>query len=410
MSAPAASFPAARPSPPAQRVDKAALIGFGVIAASIAIDRAPFAVPMPGLLQFAESLAATGRTPTPFFHVGYVAFMALALELGGLHAIFASQALLYIASVVLAYSLASAAGAGRSAALVAGFAVALHPYELLNIKRIVDSNLAVPLLLAIAYLTVRVWRRSPGAADAIIAGVALGLGIVTRANYLALWPLIVGVFVAERRFQDAALAGTLALIVPLLITLWATGHARITPREGEYTLFLGANPYTARALLDDYNVEGTASEAFAADALVMNDSDYYRFCDAHAPEFERLALAYMMQHPVSYLGLGMLKLLTLFRPDYRRLADSNTASPIALIIVQTALALIAPLWLATRIYLRATVRFFGGLWTAPIVCLLLIPMFLVSADPRYRLPLETLMLCDLSACWLGIRAAADPTR
>jgi hypothetical protein len=200
-----------------------------------------------------------------------------------------------------------------------------------------------------------------------------------------------------------------ALAVSVLAIAGATGHWRITPAEGAYTFFLGANPFSAQGLLQNLNPEGTGGRALAAYHFGVDIPDIYAWCSAHEKELERAGLEYAVAHPMTYLWLGFLKLFTLFRPDYRMIASSETAGPFALFIVETAIALVCPIWLATRLALRREVAWFDGTWVAPITLPLQIPMFLVAADPRYRLPISILAIADTAWCWdRWLRGRAAP--
>jgi hypothetical protein len=123
------------------------------------------------------------------------------------------------------------------------------------------------------------------------------------------------------------------------------------------------------------------------------------FADAHPDLFWRLGVKYVTDHPVKYIGLGLLKVLATFRPDYRLLATSKTAPMAVLIVVQTCLALIAIVWIATRICLARAVGVVDGILAIPIVVLLLVPLFLFNGDPRFRRPIEVIMLADTVWCW-----------
>jgi steroid 5-alpha reductase family enzyme len=95
----------------------------------------------------------------------------------------------------------------------------------------------------------------------------------------------------------------------------------------------------------------------------------------------------------------VLKLITLLRPDYRQVGHSMTAPASILIVVQTLLALIVPLWVALRLMLRHQVGVFDGIWAIPIVAILLLAVVLAAGDPRYRLSIEVLAIIDAAWCY-----------
>ena len=115
--------------------------------ALVALLMVRFSAPTPGLLDHARVFAATGRETMPFFKTGDVVMLAAGLLLEGEHGIIGLQAIAYIADALLAYVLVISAGGSRRAAIAAGLILAVHPYLVFNIKRIVDNNLAIPALL-----------------------------------------------------------------------------------------------------------------------------------------------------------------------------------------------------------------------------------------------------------------------
>jgi hypothetical protein len=367
--------------------------------ASLAIWVVPFSNPSPRLLDEARAVVATSRMTMPFFQTGYIGLLALGLWLGGLGGVFFLNAVAYVVSVFLAYALVTVAGGRPIAALLAALLVAAHPYMAIDIKRIADNNLAIPSLLGLALVVVWAWRVGDGIRVVVMAGLIAGIAVVTRSNFapvivLALWPLLV-----RHRFADAAMIVAIALSLVLTTNRSLTGHWRLTPTEGSYTFYIGANQFTANSLLREYNSEGSFEPALKADNVDLDGMDPYVFADAHPELFWRLGFRYIADHPVKYIGLGLLKVLTTFRPDYRLLATSKTAPVGALIVVQTGLALIAVLWIATRIYQARTIGVFDGLLAIPIAVLLLGPIFLFNGDPRFRRPIEVIAIADTVWCW-----------
>ena len=386
-------------------LDLAVLGLVSALVASLAIRVVPFANPSPALLDEARAVVATSHTTMPFYQTGYIGLLAIGLRLGGLDGIFFLNAVAYVVSVLLTYALVTIVGGRRIAATLAALFVAANPYMIFNIKRIADNNLAIPCLLGLTLMVVWIWRGGEGMRVVVTAGLIGGIAVVTRSNFapvivLALWPLLV-----RHRFANAAMIVVIALSLVLATNRSLTEHWRLTPTEGAYTFYIGANQFTANSLLREYNSEGALLPALANDHVDLNGSgtdiraDAYSFANAHPELFWRLGFRYVVNHPVKYLGLGLLKVLTTFRPDYRELATSKTASAGVLIVVQTGLAMIAILWVATRIYLARTIGVFDGILAIPIVVLLLVAIFLFNGDPRFRRPIEVVAIADTIWCW-----------
>ena len=367
---------------------------------SVAIVTIRFSEPTPGLLDHARVLASTGREPMPYYQTGYVVMLAAGLILGGERGIVALQAIAFIADVLLAYLLVVYAGGSRRAAVIAAIIIAVHPYLVFNVKRIVDNNLAIPALLLATLAIIEVWlNKAQRLSSALIAGLALGFAMLARSNFAPLLILVIGVFVVRGKWRHGALAAVIAIAMVLIVNRLAGGYWRLSPSEGGYTFFLGANPFTAGALIRDSNPEGSLAAAATADKIDFEGLPVYTFVNSHEGLFLRLGFEYIVHHPFEYLWLSVLKLVTLLRPDYRQIGGSMTAPALILIVVQTILALIVPLWVAFRLMLRHQVGVFDGIWAIPIVAILMLSLVIVTGDPRYRLPFEVIAIVDAAWCY-----------
>lgn len=319
---------------------------------------------------------------------------------GGQRGIFVLQALAYVGDVVLVYALVISAGGSRRAAILAALAIAVHPYLVFNIKRIVDNNLAIPALPLVTLVVAWVWRgRAQGWRGALLAGLATGCASLTRSNFAPILLLAAGAFVAREDWKLGVLAAAIAIAAVGATNRLASGHWRLSPSSGGYNFYIGANAFTAEALLRYYNPEQSLAAAAAADKIDFKGIASYTFANSHEALFWRLGLDYVARHPLEYLWLGVLKLITLLRPDYRQVYSSLTASALILIVVQTLLALIFPVWLAVRIMLRRDIGAFDGIWAIPVVAILMTAVFLVIGDPRFRLPVEVMAIVDTIWCW-----------
>lgn len=368
--------------------------------ASFAFLLVRFSEPTPQLLDQARALAFTGRETMPFFQTGYVAMLAAGLRFGGQRGIFALQAIAYVADVLLAYVLVISTGAQRRAAIAAALVLAVHPYLVFNIKRIVDNNIAIPALLTATLAIAAVWRtKAPRTRGTVAAGLAMGFAMFARSNYAPLLLLMLGAFVVRGSWKEGTVATVIAITIVLAGNRLASGYWRLSPSEGGYTFYIGANPFTADALIRNYNPEPSLAAAAAADGLDFNGLQPYTFANSREVLFWRLGLIYVVRHPFDYFWLGVLKLLTLLRPDYRQVGQSMTASAPILILVQTLLALILPGWVVLRLILRHEVGLFDGIWAIPIVMVLLLAVVLVAGDPRYRLTVEAIAIIDSAWCY-----------
>lgn len=320
----------------------------------------------------------------------YPSVLALALRLGGIPGIFWVQAFLYLACVALAMAVLRAARANSSGVLLAGCAVGLHPDMVLHIKRIVDTQVQIALLLGIVGITVCLRRRA-GTAVTLGLGVVLGLAWLVRGNYaLLLLPALL--WLGRRRAWR--LGGVLILTAAFTATAgnaWVNGRLSPTPINGDYNLLAGANPWTGAALL------ATGDEEFSLarfhDPRFTPGPVAWSFAAAHRELYRRMALDFIGRHPARYVEWTALRLFNLVRPELRHSADSRVAGMWLVVPLQCLLACIAPLWLILR-WLRREYR--SPFMAAWFIALLGLPLLLVNAQPRYMLPLQILMLLDLA--------------
>jgi hypothetical protein len=229
---------------PASRIERARYrparrLVAGAIA-SIALVTVRFSAPTPQLLDHARVLAATGREPMPFFQTGYVVMLAAGLLLGGERGIFALQAIAYIADVLLAYVLVISAGGSRRAAITAALVIAVHPYLVFNVKRIVDNNLAIPALLLATLAIIGVWLdEADRLRSALMAGLAIGFAMLARSNFAPLLILMIGAFAVRGNWRHGVLAAAIAIVMVLTGNRLASGDWRLSPSEGGYTFYPG---------------------------------------------------------------------------------------------------------------------------------------------------------------------------
>src|ERR1700693_5406825 len=120
------------------RYSRAIALSAAVILAALSIRFAPFAAPLPIYLDVAQGLVANHGPIPNYWPPGYSLFLASAIRIAGLNGIFFGQAILYVFTVMLAYSLVASVTPVRGFALLGAIAVAVHPQLLLNIKRISD--------------------------------------------------------------------------------------------------------------------------------------------------------------------------------------------------------------------------------------------------------------------------------
>lgn len=369
------------------------LITLAILLASISIYKVPFSHPMPNL-KTANELLIKGEIKSSQLPIGYTAFLAICIKLGGKVGVFLAQAILYISTVILGFIFLYLLGAGRRIALLGACVLALHPYLVINIKRIVENNLAVFLLLSYVVMTLLVEKSNARYVFIILWGFLLSLLMAVRPNAISLlgMPFLLGIrdrYNIHRNIPKIFIFLTVVFVVLASISITVTGSSLFLPSHAAHNFFAGANEYTAESLLKYYYAEPGFWKALKAKNITFDPDK------SQEALYWKLGLKYISQHPFQYIWLGMLKIITLFRPDYRLVRTPSTINSFSLkLIMQTLMATPLFLWLIS-VVLTSTARIRVKSWfVLPIVLLYILPFILASADPRYRLPVDIVMILD----------------
>jgi hypothetical protein len=347
-----------------------AVAAVGIAAALAAF---PFVSELPIYLDLARNLAAGLRVPTDTpltWPVGYPLVLAPLVGIAEEAGVTALQAAAYAVSVWLVWDMLRARRCTPWAIAAATLLLAFHPYMLLNISRVNEAALTVPLALVLCR-----WLLDDGGDDLAAAaalGVALGFFVLLRPNaiVLLLLPMLAGRGVAWVATCVAA-----AIIVHLAGAAIATGDPFYFPGNGPYNLAAGNNPFSREALIASQNAEQSLLKALPAYGVATD-----RLTLVPPETYWRIAIDFILADPLEALRLVGLKAMVLFGP---RLANADNRFETA---VQWLL--IFPPWLfaAAAIYRhRLDRRFwlflaFGALFVAPFLA--------TNADPRFRLPLD----------------------
>jgi hypothetical protein len=372
----------------------------------------PFLAELPPYLDATRDLAAGRHVADPFHPVGYPVVLAPSYALFGLDGVIAFQALLYAASLWLFHRWLERIGIDPLVVRLATAALALHPYLLLNIQRINDNAVNVPLLLLLVGILgdESLWRARwvP-----LLLGGAMGLLAAIRPNALALAVLpLVLLALGDRGALRSAGYAAAALACFVAVSALGTGAWFYFPGNGPYNLFAGTNALTATALRDGYNGEASVVPALAAAGIATAAPPALP-----AGVFYDLVGRFVADHPAQVAALVGLKVLNLFRPDWQ------FADDLLEVAAQTVVALPVVLWLtawaADRAY-RTSRR--GRLFLA-VAVLFVLPFALTNSDPRFRLPLDVAFLLEavigfgrsrwpqrLRALWAGQSRRAYTTR
>ena len=396
--------------------------------ARLTVMRMPVTYPEGDFVMNVMDVVHTGHVASTFTPDTYPYLAGLAYRSGGLHGFLLLQAALYLllAGIVLwlVRSLSDAdpvaAGLprpGRPAILLCALAICLDPDLLSAIPKVWDTGLTCLVFTAFAALCVAVSRRSSPALLCALATV-WGVGISVRPNFaLLLLPVIYSLSMRPapgqpipqgRRWTSLLLTGTAiaawGLAIALLINRLAHGSFYL-PQNGPYNLFAGANPFTQASLLRIFNAEDSIRPALAALGIhlgAQTGATDPAYSLALRSTYTHQALLFIARHPLEWLWLGVVKLMTLLRPDTKAHAMFTIGWGIKVLT-----SLCVPLWLITLAAVRRL---------EPVDKLMLmlaaayiLPFLLTNADPRFRPALDVLVLAH-AAGLLVRRLATRPGR
>jgi hypothetical protein len=201
---------------------------------------------------------------------------------------------------------------GAVVGLLAALATALYPYLVFQALTLIDTPLFVALLHAFVWLMVvlRERERTDGGTWvlAVLGGLVLGLGMLTRPILPPLAALVAAWFVFRRGLgQAAARLLPVALVAMLVVGGWSVRNHRVYGAFVPLTTTAGSNfwqgnsPLTVAVLRAGYDVQWTAPDRLAAADRRSREADAERF---------RLALSYLGDHPEEIPELLWVKLRT----------------------------------------------------------------------------------------------------
>lgn len=316
---------------------------------------------------------------------------------------------------------------GRAVGLLAALGFALYKPEIFATGEIDKTCLSV--VLAAAALA---FGLSHSPRDRFAAGVALGLGSLTRANFLAIAPFAALAFLFESERPRAARSGgmpagfapaalfTLGFVLSLAPVVWrnhrVSGEWVLTTAQAGQNFYTGnnpENPYGAFGLLPFVRANPHFEEAdFRAEA------ERWLGRGLSGPEVSRYwfarAFAHMRERP-GFAARAMLRKLALFWNDFE-ISDSQDQYMVERFSWVMRLPLLGFGWIAPLALVGAAVAFrtrrevrllvgFVALYCASVVAFFLFARYRIQVVPAL-LPLAAVGAVDLA----GRARAADARR
>lgn len=342
--------------------------------------------------DLADQLLRDGRLDDMFLPVGYTLLLAAGKAIGNMQGVVALQWIVYLTTLWLTFRTLVALDVSRKLAFVGTVLVGLDPYVLIYVGRIGDAGVSSALFLAFVYLLL-ILRQRPTRQSivAIVLGVVCGVMLTVRGNFASTF-LVVPVIAMTlampwtRRLAVMALIGVGAFAAYVLVTVPVYGEL-LFASNGPYNLFAGNNEFAADALLSRLNAEPSIPLALAAHGIADSGVQGGTYAD--------LALGYIGDHPGNFVELIGIKLLTLFRPDFRQIEWSIFGiGQVAKVALQIVNALPVFVWLVVRasVWFKRRVRP-NWLIVASVV-LYVLPFLVTNSDPRFRLPIDLLFIID----------------
>lgn len=342
-----------------------------------------------------------------------------------LWAVFVIQAFFYLGAVIGSYATLLRARMPTWLALIGSSAVALHPFMLLNIKRFTDNSVTIPLVIAVLYTLVdSKTRQSEGTSRSwkwwIGVGLLYGATLAVRPSLL----FFIGIallylqYPAIKHFvsQVPSFSEGVRVLAPLLVVVSVSsfvllglsaavkGSPELAPKKFSYNLFIGANPYTLKSIVQNRSAEPTLKKAVEI-AESRSNKRVDNFSNAQEVMI-RSGTSYIRENPLEYLSLGFVKVFNIFAPDYRSAEHSDRWPPFLIYVLQTVLSLPVLLWGWIRLKASRTGNTNPPLPTGLLLVGYLAPIFLTQSDPRLRFPLDAVLF--LSAVILARQVYRSP--
>jgi hypothetical protein len=390
------------PAAPRRPFDLPVLLAVAVVLALAVGSILHFSAPVaPARLQVLNDGSACDHVAYTPYPIGYIELAGRAQRWNARHGLTVVQGILYILTVLLAWCVLRDLGASGSWPLIGALAVAVYPNLLLTIARFQDTCLSGFFMVLFIWLVVQLKQQGLTPATAAIAGLLFGAMLLVRPNTLTIVPIALWAAFYGRRItlrQMGLLAGSVVLAVVVLAAVLIPVKGRMLVFDRYYAADAFANGNHQHALegtLRDYNGEMTMPESFAELGLPLKGLDTRD--DALADEYMGVAWHFITGHPLQYAELEVVKTLNIFRPDYRN-AERSAIPRFIAFPLQTAIAAIFFVWCFLRWRSGRGLQLNEGFFIVPLLVLYFGPFIMAASDPRYRFPIDSLLIIDSVLC------------
>jgi len=383
-------------------VDLGIVIGLAVALAAVVAFKIHFSEPVAparvGVLNDLLQGRSIAYTPYP---VGYIAFAAMVIRWFGNQGLVVVQGMLYVITVLLSYETLRSLRVSRGAALAGGLAVAVYPVLIFTITKFSDTTVSCFLVSLYAWLLLRLRREGLTRANATIGGLLFGLMVLIRPNALMLAPLAIWLAFRGHRMTIAPLmrlagAGALAVCVVAAVVIPLKGRFEVFDRYyASITFAHGTHQHALEGMLRDYNGEMMMPQSLRELGLPYQGLE--RSDPTFADQYIRMGWQFIRDHPCRYAAIEAFKIFNLFRPDYRNVRNSFMP-PIMAFAIHTAVAALFVAWVLLRWLCRRFIGISDGLVLIPMLLLYFAPFVATNTDPRYRIPIDALLIIESVVC------------
>lgn len=360
-------------------------MSIGLAANTLLAGLIPFGLAYPIALSDARLVASGHQVASTFYPLGYVAFLVGPLFLGGINGVLIAQTLAYACYVVLCYAALRTKLSPLRCAIGTTLA-ALLPQSVVAIRHIGDAALTFPLLVAAVASIAWLRREGYSSTRTICLAVSFGWLITVRTNAYALVVFVVIAlwYVMPVRGWLILVLGTISSIV--LVTTPIHGRPLFISTNGPYTFFIGANPFSEEALLCCYSAESSVAVAPDTPGPMLEANPWIDLRDNS--QLLHLGLQYVREHPGDFVRLGGVKLFTLARPYLFEQGRIQTIFEIVQVLPLAA-------WVAFRLLWRRRYGLLPAGLMYLLVVLYIAPFLVTNAEPRFRYPLDAILLLDV---------------
>jgi len=367
----------------------------GLLSVAVAL-RGAVTYPMPGYGTDTVEWAATGHVDDTFTPLAYPLFAGPAYRLAGGRGVVVLQIFLQLGLAGVCYLLLRELRLPASWSAYGLLPVALFPELILSVNKLWDVTLSTVLLLLFVLACLRIAHSAPSPTlkQTTIAGIIFAAAGFCRPNLILLLPvLLVLLLLRGSGLSLARKTGYFAVFCMVaaggFCLLGIGGHGSIYfPRNGPYNLYAGHNPETREALLNHLNAEFSLIPDFSASHPGEPVPDFY------SPEvgatFTRRSIDFAIHHPGEEIKLFFLKIFIFFHPDTK---FHPLLSPFGL--VKSVLALPVFLFLAALLLPGRPPLSFEDKLLLAFEIMYVLPFLLTNSDPRFRTPLDALLLLHL---------------